>query len=108
MGLQLPWPPGHPSYLGKYTLNAKTTTDASTSGTVDEEARARGCRDEMWQSQEVCEASSVFPLDWGSSQPVPISIYGSKQDANSGKEVKCHMQLNYHVVCSQSQASRLL
>lgn len=81
---------------------------AFTSGTVDEEARAQGCRDEMWQSQEVCVASSVFPLYWGYSQPVPISIYGSKQDANSGKEVKCHMQLNYPVVCSQSQTSRLL
>lgn len=33
----------------------------------------RGSGDEMWQSQEVCTASYVFPLRWRYSQPVLLN-----------------------------------
>lgn len=38
----------------------------------------RGSGDDMWQSQEVCATSYVFPLHWGYGQPV-LQVYIRKQ-----------------------------
>lgn len=52
----------------------------------------------MWQSQEVCAASCFFHSTGGAANLFSWSIYGSKQDANSGIKVMCHMYPHYPIV----------
>lgn len=96
-------PTWSPQLKAKYALHAKSTTSSYHQWHHVRGSLGRGEAEMKCSSHRRCvQLAMFFHSAGGTANLFSSTIYGSKQDANSGIEVVCHMQVGNLVVLTKS------